>query len=67
MERDWDYTTEYCDGCAELGMTSCSCESDEYEEDPTCGNCGDVVYYGEDICDDCQEEEDNFLANDDED
>lgn len=32
-EPDWDYSSPYCDGCAELGMTTCSCEEDGYEDD----------------------------------
>jgi predicted amidophosphoribosyltransferase len=61
MERDWDYTSEYCDGCAELGMTTCSCEPDGFEEDPICGNCGQDMPFGDgDLCDECEEEQDRF-------
>jgi len=30
---DWDYSSEYCEACAELGMTTCSCEPDGFEEE----------------------------------
>jgi len=58
---DWDYSSEYCDGCAELGMTTCSCEPDD-----VCSNCGEPVYYGEDMCEECQEEEDNLFLDEEE-
>jgi predicted amidophosphoribosyltransferase len=59
---NWDYSSEYCDGCAELGMTTCSCEPDGFEEDPICANCGnDMPFWDGDICDECEEEEDRFL------
>jgi predicted amidophosphoribosyltransferase len=65
---DWDYSSEYCEACAELGMTICSCEPDGFEEEYFCSNCGADIpsWLGGDICDECQEEEDELFLDDDE-
>lgn len=58
---EWDYSSEYCDGCAELGLTTCSCEPDGEEEQ--CNNCGEPLPFGGDICDECEEEDYNTFNN----
>jgi len=48
---EWDHSSPYCDGCAELGMSTCSCEPDGFEE--TCGECGAENEYCDGLCESC--------------